>query len=139
MIAVVDGLVKLKEFKIHDKGRLSTLNFSIGTSEYRFVSVYAPSEKETEGSISYFKKLFQTEIIDPERQNIVAGYWNCGVYSKDYHNYVDWINYRPKTRQIIKNGSLEHGLVDPYVISNPRYAVRSQNIQGTPTVEENRT
>ena len=54
MIAVVDCLVKLGEFKIHNNGQLSMLNFSIGPREYRFVSVYAPSEKETASSLNYF-------------------------------------------------------------------------------------
>ena len=47
------------------------------------------------------------EIIDPEKQNIIAGDWKCGIYSKDYLNYVDWENYRPRTKEIIKNGSLD--------------------------------
>ena len=89
------------------------LNFSIGTREYKFISVYAPSEGETSRSLIYLKNLFQTEIIDPEKQNIIAGDWNCRIYSKDYLNYADWKNYRPRTREIIKK------------------------IQATPTGEEN--
>ena len=33
MIAVINDLVKLREYKIHVKGQLSTLNFSIGMKE----------------------------------------------------------------------------------------------------------
>ena len=94
MIAVVDGIVKLGDFKIHKKGQLATLDFSLGARECRFISVYAPPEKETSNSLIYFKNLFQTEIIDPEKQNIIAGDWNCGVYSKDYLNYADWEDHQ---------------------------------------------
>ena len=76
MIAVVDGFLKLGEFKIHEKWQHATLNFSIGTREYKFISVYAPSEGETSRSLIYFKNLFEMETIDPEKKNIIAGDWN---------------------------------------------------------------
>ena len=56
MIAVVEGLVKLEEFKIHKKGQLATLDFQLGARDYRFISVYAPPERETSSSLVYFKK-----------------------------------------------------------------------------------
>ena len=68
MIAVVEGLVKLGEFKIHKKWQLATLDFQLGARDYRFISVYAPPERETSSSLVYFKKLFDTEIIDPENE-----------------------------------------------------------------------
>ena len=40
MIAVVEGLVKLGDFKIHEKGQLATLDFQLGARDYRFISVY---------------------------------------------------------------------------------------------------
>ena len=55
MIAVVDGIVKLGDFKIHEKGQLATLDFSLGARECRFISVYAPPEKEASSSLIYFK------------------------------------------------------------------------------------
>ena len=67
MMAVVDGIIKLGEFKIHKKGQLAMLNFSIGTREYKFISVHALSEGETSRSLIFFKNLFQTEVIDPEK------------------------------------------------------------------------
>ena len=57
MIAVVEGLVKLGEFKIHKKGQLATLDFQLGARDYRFISVYAPPERKTSSSLVYFKKL----------------------------------------------------------------------------------
>ena len=45
------------------------------------------------------------------------------MVSKDYLNYADWQNYGTKTREIIKNGSLEHRLVDPHMILNEDYQV----------------
>ena len=97
MIIVVNDLFKIGEFKIHITGQLSTLRLHIGPREYNFVSVYAPSEKETERNINFFKNLFQTSIIVPTMYNIIAGDWNCGLHEKDYLNYVDWAKYRPRT------------------------------------------
>ena len=110
------------EFKIHEKGQL-------GARDYRFISVYAPPESETSSSLVFFKKIFDTEIIDPEKQVIIAGDWNYGLYSKDYLNYADWINYRPRTRKIIRDGSLEHSLVDPYVVLNKLSSAQT-NLRG---------
>ena len=47
MIAVVDGIIKLGDSKIHEKGQLATLDVSLGARECRFISIYAPPEKET--------------------------------------------------------------------------------------------
>ena len=87
------------------------------------MSVYAPPEKETEKSINFFKKLFQTSVIIPTMYNILAGDWNCGLNEKDYLNYVDWENYRPRTREIIKNAIIEHGFVDTYTTMNEEYEI----------------
>ena len=87
------------------------------------MSVYTPSEKETEKSINFFKKLFQTSVIIPMMYNILAGDWNCGLNEKDYLNYVDWEKYRPRTQEIIKNAILEHGLVDPFTTMNEEYEI----------------
>ena len=38
-------------------------------------------------------------------------------------NYADWVKYRPRTREIIRNGSPEQGVIDPYVVSNTQYRV----------------
>ena len=101
MIAVLEGLIKLGDFKFHVKGQLATLDFQLRAREYKFILVYGPPESETSSSLVYFKKLFNREIIDPQKQVIIAGDWNCGLYSKDYLNFADWINYRPRTRKII--------------------------------------
>ena len=82
------------------------------------MSIYAPSEKETAKNIDFFKKLFQTSVIVPTMYNILAGDWNCGLTEKDYLNYVDWKNYRPRTKDIIKKGIIEHGFVDPFTTMN---------------------
>ena len=123
MIIVVNDLFKIGEFKIHVTGQLSTLRLQIGLREYNFISIYAPSEKDTERSIKYFKNLFQTSIIVPTMCNILAGDWNCGLHEKDYLNYVDWTKYRPRTREIIKNAIVEHGLVDPFTTMNKEYEI----------------
>ena len=73
MIIVVNDLFKIGEFKIHITGQLSTLRLHIGPREYNFVSVYAPSEKETERNINFFKNLFRISVIIPMMYNILLG------------------------------------------------------------------
>ena len=44
MIAVVDGIVKLGDFKIHKKGQLASLDLSLGTRECRFMQATPTKE-----------------------------------------------------------------------------------------------
>ena len=45
---------------------------------------------------------------------IISGDWNSARTEIDHHNYTDWECYKPRTRQMINDGILEHSLHDPY-------------------------
>ena len=51
LITFQQGLLKVKDFKIHMQGRLSTLDFEKEGQPYQLTSIYAPSENETSSSI----------------------------------------------------------------------------------------
>ena len=68
-------------------GMLSYIDFYIDKQTYRYVSVYAPSEaKEDKKSYEFFeKKLFNKEVLDPEKHKIFSGDWNSVRTALDHH------------------------------------------------------
>ena len=108
------NLIKNAAHTIIVPGMLSYIDFELEGHEYRFVSVYAPSENEGKKTYEFFDTLFDQEILDPLKFVIISGDWNSARTEIDHHNYTDWECYKPKTRQMINDGILEHSLYDPY-------------------------
>ena len=92
---------------------LSYIDFTLEGHEYRFISVYAPAENESKKSYEFFSTLFDQKVLDPFKHVIIAGDWNTARTKIYHHNYKDWEHYKPRTRQLINNGILEHSLYDP--------------------------
>ena len=93
---------------------LSYIDFTLEGHEYRFVSVYAPSENEGKKSYEFFETLFDKKVLNPSKHIIIAGDWNSARTKIDHHNYKDGEHHKPRTRQLINDGILEHSLYDPY-------------------------